>query len=29
MIIKTTKKETIFINAYIETIDFTECGDSE
>ena len=29
MIIEPTKKETIFINAYIETIDFTECGDSE
>tara|TARA_R110002072_G_scaffold69456_1_gene168264 strand:- start:44 stop:388 length:345 start_codon:yes stop_codon:yes gene_type:complete len=29
MIIEPTKKETIFINAYIEAIDFTECGDSE
>ena len=29
MTIEPTKKETIFINAYIEAIDFTECGDSE
>ena len=29
MIIETTGKETLFINAYIEAIDFTECGDSD
>ena len=29
MIIEPTKKETLFINAYIEAIDFTECGDSD
>ena len=29
MIIEPTKKETIFINAYEEAIDFTDCGDSD
>ena len=29
IIIEPTKKETAFINAYLEAIDFTECGDIE
>lgn len=27
MLIETTQKEEIFISAYLEAIDFTECGD--
>jgi len=27
IIIETTKNEHLFINAYLEAIDFTECGD--